>query len=201
MTSFCVCTFLGFDDRANRGGLSMLKQIFSAVASALKAVGRLFGRVAAMPLRMLDVLLGGGGPAEPPMTAVSSEADDVPPEPAPDHKHLYEQIALAVMQWCLDSLVAGGQAPIPPKMPRKVAAWLPGLTRDECIALASANRMAVSAHVRSYELLRGVRSVRPLDRLEWPPEPGFAPDQGSGGFLSDLADAGTETCPASSPVL
>jgi hypothetical protein len=178
----------------------MLKQIFSAVASALKAVGLLFGRVAAMPLRLFDGLLGGGGSAVPPMPEVSAEADDVP-APATDYKRLYEQIALAVMQWCVDSLVAGGHAPIPTKMPRKIAEWLKGLTREECIAIGCADRMAVSAHLRNYDMLRGVRSVRSLDHLEWPPETGFAPDHGSGGFLSVLADADTATCPAAGPVL
>jgi hypothetical protein len=178
----------------------MLKAVFSAIVSALKSVGRLFGRVAVAPFRMLDGLLGGVGPAVPAAPEVSAEADDVPPPP-PDHKRLYEQIALAVMQWCLDSLVADHKVVIPSKMPRGIAAWLPGLARDECIALASADRMAVSAHIRSYSLMRGVRSVQPLDRLEWPPEPGFAPDQGSGGFLSVLADGGTATCSAAAPVL
>jgi len=178
----------------------MLKAVFSAIASVLKSFGRLFGRVAAAPFRMLDGMLGGGGPAVPPAPEASAEAEDVP-APAQDHKHLYEQIALAVMQWCLDSLVADHKMPIPPKMPRGISAWLPGLTRDECIVLASADRMAVSAHIRSHELVRGVRSVRPLDRLEWPPEPGLAPDQGSGGFFSALADAGTGPCPAAGPAL
>jgi hypothetical protein len=106
-----------------------------------------------------------------------------------------------VMQWCVASLVADGHSPIPPKMPRKIAEWLPGLTREECISLGCADRTAVSAHLRSYDLVRGVRSVRPLDRLEWPPETGFAPDQGSGGFLSFVADAGTAPCSAADPVL
>lgn len=178
----------------------MLKQIFSAVASAMKAAGRLFGRVAALPFRALDSILGEGGTAVPPAPEVSPEADDVPP-PATDYKHLYEQLALDVMQWCCDSLVAGGQVSMLPKMPRNISAWLPGLTHDECIALACADRMAVSSHLRSYELVRGVRSVRPLDRLEWSPEPGLAPDQGSSGFLSVFADRGTATYSAAGPVL
>jgi hypothetical protein len=178
----------------------MLKSVFSAIASALKAVGRVFRRVAVAPFRAIGGLFGVGGYDVPPAPEVSDEADDVP-TPAPDYKVIYEQLALAVMQWCVDSLVAGDHAPIPPKMPRKVAAWLPGLTREECIAIGCADRMAVFAHLRSYDLVRGVRSVRPLDRLEWPPETGFAPDQGSGGFLSVFADAGIATCPDANPVL
>jgi hypothetical protein len=179
----------------------MLKAIFSAIAVSLKAVGRLFGRVAMWPFHQLDGLFGGGGLAVPPAPNVSAEVDDVPAAPALDYKLIYERLALDVMQWCADSLVADTQAPIPPKMPRSISAWLPGLTREECISLGCADRMAVSAHLRSYDLLPGVRSVRPLDRLEWPPEPGFAPDQGSGGFLSALAGAGTATWSAADPVL
>ena len=175
----------------------MLKQIFAAIIAGLRSIGRLLRGTAAMPFRMLDGVLGGGGPDVPQMPAVSAEDDDVP-APAEDHKHLYEQVALAVMQWCVDSLVTDGPAPIPRKMPRKIGEWLPGLTREECISLACADKMAVSAHVRSFELVSGVRSVRPLDRLEWPPE--LAPDQGSGGFRSVLADAGTEPWSAASPI-
>jgi hypothetical protein len=177
----------------------MLKAIFSAIASALRGIGRLFGRVAVMPFRALDGLLGGGGLAVPLAPDVSAEVDDVPAVPALDYKLIYERLALNVMQWCCDSLVADTQAPIPPKMPRGISAWLPGLTRGECISLGCADKMAVSAHLRSYDLVSGVRSVRPLDRLEWPPEPGFAPDQGSGGFLSALAGAGTATWSAADP--
>ncbi|MGM4916236.1 hypothetical protein [Tardiphaga sp. 813_E8_N1_3] len=176
----------------------MLKAVFSAIASALKSFGRMFGRIATAPFRMLDGVLGGGGPDVPPAPEVSAEADDVP-RVAPDHKRLYEQLPLDVMQWCCDSLVAGEQASMPPKMPRSIAAWLNGLTRDECIALACADRISVSDHIRCYDLVAGVRSVQPLDRLEWPPEPGLAPDQGSGGFLSVLADAGTATWSAAGP--
>jgi hypothetical protein len=179
----------------------MLKAIFSAISSALRAVCRLSGRVATWPARMLGGLFGGGGLAVPPAPETSAEVDDVPPAPAPDYKMIYEQTALAVMQWCVDSLVAGTPAPIPPKMPRGISAWLPGLTREECISLGCADRMAVSAHLRTFDLVRGVRSVRPLDCLEWPPEPRFAPDEGSGGFLSVLAAAGTATSAISAPAL
>jgi hypothetical protein len=178
----------------------MLKAVFSAIMSALRAARRVLGRIAAMPIHMLDALFGGGSPAVPPMPEVSAEADDVP-APAQDHRRHYEQIALAVMQWCVDSLVADGPAPIPPKMPRKIAAWLPGLTREECISIGCADIMAVSAHIRSYELVRAVRSVRPLDRVEWPPESGFAPDHGCGGFLSALAAADTAPFAAAVPAL
>jgi hypothetical protein len=179
----------------------MLKAIFSAISSALRAVCRLSGRVATWPARMLGGLFGGGGLAVPPAPETSAEVDDVPPAPAPDYKMIYEQTALAVMQWCVDSLVAGTPAPIPPKRPRGISAWLPGLTREECISLGCADRMAVSAHLRTFDLVRGVRSVRPLDCLEWPPEPRFAPDEGSGGFLSVLAAAGTATSAISAPAL
>jgi hypothetical protein len=174
----------------------MLKQIFSAIASALMSVGRMLGRVVGLPFRVLDYIVG--GPPVPPMPETSMEADDVP-GPAPDDRRHYEQVALAVMQWCIDSLVADGPAPIPPKMPRKIAAWLPGLTREECIFIGGADRNAVSAHIRSYELIRGVRSVRSLDRVDWPPESGFAPDHDSGGFLSALAAVDTASVAAEVP--
>lgn len=115
-------------------------------------------------------------------------------------RRMYEEIALSVMQWAVDSLAADSQAPMPSKMPRKLAAWLPGLSRDDLITLACSDRMAVSAHIRSHKLIPGVRSVRQLDRVEWSLESGFPPDQGSGGFLIALAATDTVPQPAAPAV-
>ncbi len=175
----------------------MLARIISAIVAGLKAVGRVLGRVAAAPFHMLGGLIGGGEPAAPPPPTASDEADDMPPQPQ-DLKGAYEQIALAVMQWCVDSLAADEPAPTPSGMSRGVSNWLPGLTREECISLATADISAIVAHLRSHEPVPGVRSVRPLARIEWHPE--SAPWRDPGKLLSVLVDADTEPSSAAVPV-
>lgn len=170
----------------------MLVRIFAAIVAGLRAIGRVLGRVATAPFRLIDGLIGGGDPAVPPVPAVSDEIDDAP-SPAQDIKSVYEQVALQVMQWCVDSLVSNTSAPIPPRMPRGIAEWLPGLSREECIELGSASRVVVSSHLRGYELIPSVRSVRPLDRAEWSLEPALEP--GAGGLFSD--HVGEEIAPSS----
>ncbi|MBN9004896.1 MAG: hypothetical protein J0H40_05720 [Rhizobiales bacterium] len=177
----------------------MLKKIFSAIAAGLKAIGRLVGGVVTAPFRALDAVLGGGSDV-PPLPAATPETEDVPaPAKTEDMTKVYAEVALAVMQWCVESLTADAPAPMPANMPRKIAAWLPGLTREECFALGCAELSAISAHIRSYELVRGVRSVRPLERAEWPPEPRPAPD--SGGFVTFPADGADSTLSAEAEVL
>lgn len=170
----------------------MFARIVSALVASLRAIGRVLGRIATAPFRFVNGLIGDGDPAMPPAPAVSAEADDAP-APAQDLESVYEQVALQVMQWCVDSLVAAGPAPIPPRMPRSIAEWLRGLSREECIGIGSADRTAVSAHFRGYELIQGVRRVRPLDRAEWPPEPAL--ESGPGEMFSDRA--GEEIAPSS----
>lgn len=174
----------------------MLMRIVSAIVAGLKAVGRVLGRVAAAPFHMLGGLIGGGEPAAPPAPTVSDEADDMP-APSQDLKKAYEQLALAVMQWCVDSLAADEPAPTNSGMSRGVSNWLPGLTREECISLATADIAAIVAHLRSHEPVPGVRSVRPLDRIEWPPE--SAPWQDPGKLLSVYVDEDIEPSSAAIP--
>ncbi|MBN9007114.1 MAG: hypothetical protein J0H40_17070 [Rhizobiales bacterium] len=177
----------------------MLKKIFSAIVAGLKAIGRLVGGVVTAPFRALDAAFGGGSDV-PPLPAATPETEDVPaPSKTEDLTKVYEQVALAVMQWCVESLTADAPASMPANMPRKIAEWLPRLTREECFALGCAEYAAVYAHIRSSELLTGVRSVRPLERVEWPPEPRPAP--GTGGLISDPSDEASSTFEVGSGVL
>jgi hypothetical protein len=178
----------------------MLRQILSAVVSALKSIGRFAGRLALAPLRMLGGLVGGvggnSGPlAVPPPIEDYAEGDvaSVPPGPAP--QAVSEQMASIVMEWAAHSIVHESPVPLPPKLPRAVVAWLQGLTREECFAIIDAERSAVSMHLGALSLLPGVRSVRPLAPVSWKREPMPPFDMGSLSFVT-MAD---EHEPASRP--
>jgi hypothetical protein len=103
----------------------MLRRIFAAIIAGLRSIGRMVGRAAAVPFRMFDQWFGGNGSDLSQVPEVSAEHDDVP-APAEDQRHLYEQAALAVMQWCVDSLAADAPAADPvedAEDDRGVAAW------------------------------------------------------------------------------
>jgi hypothetical protein len=165
----------------------MVKAIISAIVSALRSLGRIAGRIATAPLRAINRILGvddGSDPGDAPDVARYT-GDDEAPATGPDLDAVYRELANIVMAWAANSIVSGQPAPLPPKMPRDLSAWLPGISLDETHVLINADEMAVSSHLRSRELIRGVRSVRPLEAAVWPEEPDLAFDQGSPGcFLS-----------------
>jgi hypothetical protein len=168
----------------------MLRSVITAVVSALRSLGRLVGRTTAAPFVALNSLIGGGGgvagaPIEIPEVAAP---EVVVPSKAVDNTRLYEDIAIAVMTWCADSLIADTPAPVSTKLPLGVREWLPGLTRVECDAIIEADKTAVSAHLQRLFDLHGVRPVQPLRPLrEWPPAPMpmMAPD--TDGFAAIAA--------------
>jgi hypothetical protein len=147
----------------------MLKQIFSAITSALRSVGRMLGRVMAMPFRMLSGLFGGG-------SAPIDIPEVQPPEPVEPtpvgNTQLYEDIANAIMSWCADSVIADRPVDLPPGLPVAVREWAPGLSRDECWTIMNAEKIAVSSHIRRLFPIQGVRPVQRLARVtQWPAEP------------------------------
>ncbi|MBN9602083.1 MAG: hypothetical protein J0G33_04050 [Afipia felis] len=170
----------------------MLRRIFSAIVAGLGSIGRLAGAFVSAPFRAIDAMFGGGSDI-PPASATSPESSDVrDPQRVEDLTKVYTSIAISIIEWCMASLVSNAPAPIPPKMPRGVSGWLPGLTQEECIVLASADITEVSSHIRGHDLMAGVRSVRPLDRIEWSPGPPLIYDDGPGSSFTDLADETTE---------
>jgi hypothetical protein len=155
----------------------MLKAIVSAIAGALRAAGRILRRVVATPFRMLDGLLGGGGPPIPPEIPEVLPPEQV--EPTLDRAAMYADIANAVMTWCADSVISGRPTALPPRLPIALREWMPGLNRDECFTLMNTNKLAVFDHLERTFLLPGVRPVQPLRPLrEWPaaPAPVVAPE-------------------------
>jgi hypothetical protein len=85
----------------------------------------------------------------------------------PDLVAFGEQLAAILQRWAATSVIQEQPAELPPRLPRGVAAWLPGLTRDEVIKLMSAPRADVGLHLRSLEIIPGVRTVRPLEPVRW----------------------------------
>ncbi|WP_334381401.1 MULTISPECIES: hypothetical protein [unclassified Bradyrhizobium] len=159
--------------------------------SALRAFGRVVGRMAVAPLRLIDRVLVGdsGSPQEIPEVRPydNGEATD-----SFDRQAIYAEVANRIMTWAADSVVAGRPVPLAARdIPIDLREWLPGLTRDECLALIRADEKAVSAHLQQMFPLPGVRPVQRLPRLQmWPAEPSLAFDEGSPGFLSYATDAG-----------
>jgi len=146
----------------------MLRSILSAIRSAFA----LFWAMLCLPGRLLTVLLG--GVSEPPPAPGSSPlVTDLKKELADRQASLdnHAKVAKAVRNWCVDSIIDDKPAPVPSWLPRDIKTWLPGVSRDECECLISADKEAISAHVRRLFPLKGVQPVQPLEPAEWPPEP------------------------------
>jgi hypothetical protein len=169
----------------------MLKSIIAAVLTALKSVFSCARKLVPLPFRMFDAMLGGGSDIDiPPAPELPSEEGDEVRSPAPGWESIYQNLALSVMRWCVESVELGQPAPVPPKMPRGISEWLLGLREAELIALVSAGRIGISAHIRSQELVSGVRSVRKLEAAKWPEKPRPEWDQGFPSFVS-FSDGGS----------
>jgi hypothetical protein len=168
----------------------MLRKIFGAIANALRSIGRVAGLVASAPFRVLHrILVGDIEDDVPPAPDVAPPPEEAAPA-GPDMDAVYKELANIVAAWAAESIVAGQPQPQPPKFPRGPGEWLPGITIDEANTLANASEEAVSAHLRSRELIPGVRSVRALQPATWPEEPNVALDHGSSEFIiSDPAAA------------
>jgi hypothetical protein len=148
----------------------MLRSIAAAIISALRSLTGFARRVVAAPFQMLGNIFGGAGdpPAVPPVETPTPDDDE--PAPGPNMDLVYKQLANIVMTWAAESVVDGQPRPMPQKFPRELSKWLPGISLDEAYAIISATEAEVSAHLRSRELIHGVRSVRPLEPAVWPKE-------------------------------
>ncbi len=58
--------------------------------------------------------------------------------------------------------------PIPPRLPRAVRDWAPGLSPDECREIYRSSETAVSAHLQGLFDIPGVRKVEKLPLANWP---------------------------------
>lgn len=148
----------------------MLKAVFVAIFAALKAIGGLARRVAAAPFEALARAFGDDVPPVP-QPAAPAVMDDDEPSPRPTMDAVYRELAIAARTWAANSIIAGQPEPLPPKFPRAMQEWLRGISVDEAHAIINASESQVFAHLRSSELIAGVRSVRLLEPAVWPEEP------------------------------
>lgn len=150
----------------------MLKSIVSAIGAALRGVFALARSVLAIPGRLAGVLLGGG--AAPP-TEDTPQVQDLAAKVAAadaEAQDNWKKISDAIWRWCVDSLIADGPVAVPPKLPRAVRDWLPGLTPQEAEIIISADRKAIQAHAMGLYDLSRVRKVQCLAPVKkWAPEP------------------------------
>jgi hypothetical protein len=170
----------------------MFKAIINAVVSALRSIGRVGRALLAVPGNLIHRMLGGPAPfsdiPSPPEVSIDSD-DGGSAEFASALDRSYSMSAAIVQAWAAASLSAGAYQPVPPKLPHAVADWLSGLRPSELLAIIDTDSGAVSAHLRSQELIAGVRSVRPLAPIAWvddtpQPDPEMPADYGAPSFIS-----------------
>lgn len=175
-----------------------MKSLFAAIGTALRAAFSFLRSVISIPGRLVAGLLG--GTAEVPPAGDSPLVEELQAElseTAEVTRRNAEKIAAIVSAWCADSMIAGRPlpAPVPPRVTRAVANWVPGLTREECAELVCAGKDAVCEHIAGTCAIVGVRPVQRLDPLSaWAPaQLSFEP---SPGFLATslaLQDARSST--------
>jgi hypothetical protein len=164
----------------------MLKSLLSAIGSALGGAFSFLRRAVAWPFRMAGAAFGGAMPPPAPVEA-SPTVQDLRAQIA-NNEELAEgaaRIARVIAQWVMDSVIADEPvtAPQPPQVSRSVANWLPGLTRDECLTLISADSQKIAAHIRGREFVDGVRPVQKLAPERWSPALPELVTEPSPGFL------------------
>jgi len=148
-----------------------MRRIFAAIGAALRAAFSAFRFAVSIPGRALAWLLG--GTAAPAPIGDSPIVQDLKGDLAETRAaeaieasaRAAAQLARAIMMWCCDALEADGPVPVPPypNVSRRVAEWLPGLTRDECQVLICAEKQAILAHIEGRQPISGVRPVQRLD--------------------------------------
>ena len=144
-------------------------RILSAIAAALRSVFAAGRAVLALPFRALGAL-SGGGYALPPEDDEDEPvvAPTVTPSPVLDLHEVFRDHAIVLQSLCADAVAMGGPAPIPPRFPRFLRDWAPGLSPDECRAIYRSPETAVSAHLQGLFHISGVRKVAPLPLASWP---------------------------------
>jgi hypothetical protein len=165
----------------------MFRSLINAIGSVIRSMGRIVRGVLAFPGRVIHGILGGGGPVSdipgPPPVSIDSDAGDTADFTAALERS-YAMMAAIIQAWAARSLTAGDYQPVEGKLSRSVEEWLPGLRPSELLRLIDATPEAVSAHLRSKDLIAGVRSVRPLAAIAWVDDtPKPAPEEPAPGHL------------------
>ncbi|ACF02296.1 hypothetical protein Rpal_3797 [Rhodopseudomonas palustris TIE-1] len=143
--------------------------ILSAIAGALRSVFAAGRAVMSLPFRLLGSI-GEGGYVMPPEDDEDEPivAQATPPAPVFDLQEIWRDHAIVLQSWCADAVAMGGPMPIPPRLPRAVQQWAPGLSPDECREIYRSSETAVSAHLQGLFDIPGVRKVAPLPLANWP---------------------------------
>lgn len=177
----------------------MLRSIISSIGAALRSALAVIRQVLSIPGRLVAALLGGSieAPPEPGSSDLVRSLRAELDETGDRARRNAEKIASIVAAWCADSMLAGHPlpAPTPPRVPRAVANWLPGLSREECAELVCAGNEAVSAHIDGSCMIPGVRPVQRLEAVSSWPAPAW--EEPTPGFLSIALDL-AKVAPSSS---
>jgi hypothetical protein len=174
-----------------------MKSIFAAIGTVLRAAFTLVRSLISISGRLVAGLLGGSA-APPPAgdsPLVESLREEYQAQNEVSGKNT-ENIAAIVSAWCADSMIAGRPLPppLPPRVTRAVANWLPGLTREECAELVCAGEDVVCEHIAGICSIAGVRPVQRLEALPaWAPAtPIFDESLGFATIERELQDARSE---------
>jgi len=154
-----------------------MRRIFAAIGAALRAAFSAFRFAISIPGRAIAWLLGGtAAPApvgdSPLVEELKDELENSRAAALAASSEAASKLAAAIRMWCCAALEADGPVPVPayPQVSRQVAAWLPGLTRNECQTLALAKENEISDHVDGRRTIAGVRPVQRLQPLPaWGP--------------------------------
>jgi len=160
---------------------NLLRRLAAIAKAALEIVMKLLG----IPMRIVGGLLGGGGvTADHQLAAARDLAADLRADVEWENKEVEmlrqrdldaarRATARAVWRWSAGSVLDGATAVLPPRLPRSVGAWLPGLDYAAIFALANAGAEAVKAHISGISQIPGVPAVAPLSPVvvRYPPPP------------------------------
>jgi hypothetical protein len=155
-----------------------MRSILVAIGAALRGA---FSFLIAFPVGLLGAVFGGSAVPAPsgdsPIVAqLKAQSSARTAEQIADNA---ERIARRIASWAMDSVIADQPVPgpTPPHVPRAVANWLPGLSRDECLKLITCDYKHILAHVARTAHIEGVRAVAKLDVEPWPLVMQMAPEE------------------------
>lgn len=151
-----------------------MKSILSALGAALRGVFAVAKGVVMFPFNLLSSVLGGPlvGPPAGDSPMVEHLKEKIRASHAETVAEAAERMAKIVSNWAMDCIIEDRivTPPGPPRVSRPVADWLPGLTRDECMALVGEQIPAISKHISGDTPIEGLRPVSRLCAEPWPPE-------------------------------
>lgn len=159
-------------------------QFLRSIAAVFRTAFSFLGSVAMTPFRVvgnvLERLVGGGG-GMPELPDLSELREPRAPAPDPkgdayiaEHEAQMERgrlMANALMGYCADSVVDDCPAELPNQLSPELKSWARGLSRDECVAIMSADERTVHAHIAGLFHMPDVRRVTSLPPATWGSKP------------------------------